>query len=148
MAYLFTIIYSNKYVSYQLDTFDIMLEVLLILYLNNILDNFSKILGSFHHFRLHLVPQIFFKSGLWLLKEVLEVRWVWWPTVLFPLIGIFFWEFTRLIRMIWWKLSSEFFKRQYIWLESFNYIAKIFVEAVLDKWRQLMSMMSLSGGKN
>ena len=27
-------------------------------------------------------------------------------------------------------------------------IVKIFMEAVLDKWRQLMSVMSLSGGKN
>ena len=29
-----------------------------------------------------------------------------------------------------------------------NTIVKIFVEAVLDKWRQLMSVMSQSGGRN
>ena len=28
------------------------------------------------------------------------------------------------------------------------FIVKIFVEAVLDKWRQLMSVMSESGGRN
>ena len=37
---------------------------------------------------------------------------------------------------------------EFKWKLLFYDIVKIFVEAVLDKWRQLMSVMSQSGGKN
>ena len=56
----------------------------------------------------------------------------------------------------WWfsmftetTTNSSIFVHYLVKMNDWIYnIVKIFVEAVLDKWRQLMSVMSESGGKN